>query len=73
MNTSANSPVLFDLRQTLEKNRLRGLWRMLAGYRLAYAGATFTLAISALSKTATLFLLRYFADVIGGDAQPLAA
>ncbi len=73
MNITANTPVLFDLRQTLEKNRLRGLWRMLSGYRLAYAGATVTLAISALAKTATLFLLRYFADVIGGDAQPLAA
>jgi ATP-binding cassette, subfamily B, bacterial len=73
MNITANTPVLFDLRQTLEKNRLRGLWRMLAGYRLAYAGATVTLAVSALAKTATLFLLRYFADVIGGDAQPLAA
>ncbi|MFO7585744.1 MAG: ABC transporter ATP-binding protein [Anaerolineales bacterium] len=73
MNITANTPVLFDLRQTQEKNRLRGLWRMLAGYRLAYAGATVTLAVSALAKTATLFLLRYFADVIGGDAQPLAA
>jgi ATP-binding cassette, subfamily B, bacterial len=73
MSITANTPVLFDLRQTLEKNRLRGLWRMLSGYRLAYAGATVTLAISALAKTATLFLLRYFADVIGGDAQPLAA
>jgi ATP-binding cassette, subfamily B, bacterial len=73
MNITANTPVLFDLRKTLEKNRLRGLWRMLSGYRLAYAGATFMLAVSALAKTATLFLLRYFADVIGGDAQPLAA
>jgi ATP-binding cassette, subfamily B, bacterial len=73
MNITANTPVLFDLRKTLEKNRLRGLWRMLSGYRLAYAGATVMLAVSALAKTATLFLLRYFADVIGGDAQPLAA
>lgn len=73
MNITANTPVLFDLRKTMEKNRLRGLWRMLSGYRLAYLGATVTLAVSALAKTATLFLLRYFADVIGGDAQPLAA
>jgi ATP-binding cassette, subfamily B, bacterial len=73
MNITANTPVLYDLRQTLEKNRLRGLWKILSGYRLAYLGATVTLAISALAKTATLFLLRYFADVIGGDAQPLAA
>jgi ATP-binding cassette subfamily B protein len=72
MNLTANPTRLFDLRQTMDKNRLVGLWRMLNGYHWAYAGATATLAISALAKTATLFLLRYFADIVGGDAQPLA-
>jgi len=73
MNTTAPTPLsLFDLRQTLTPNRLLGIWRILNGYHWTYAGATASLAISALAKTATLFLLRYFADIIGGDAQPLA-
>ncbi len=52
----------FDFRKTLQKNRLKGLWQMMSDYRLAYVGATFALAISALSKTLTYLLLRYFAD-----------
>jgi ATP-binding cassette, subfamily B, bacterial len=73
MNTTAPTPLsLFDIRQTLTPNRLLGIWRILNGYHWTYAGATASLAISALAKTATLFLLRYFADIIGGDAQPLA-
>jgi ATP-binding cassette subfamily B protein len=73
MNISATpSQPVFDLRQAQTKNRLLGVWRILSGYHWTYAGATATLAVSALAKTATLFLLRYFADLVGGDAEPLA-
>ena len=64
---------IFDLRQAQTKNRLVGVWRMLDGYHWTYAGATVSLAISALAKTATLFLLRYFADLISGNAEPLSS
>ena len=62
--TTTTKPALltFDFRNTLEKNRLKGLWRIMADYRLSYAGATAALAISALAKTFTYLLLRYFAD-----------
>jgi len=47
---------------------------MMTGYRLAYVAATFALAVSALAKTFTYLLLRYFADtalaqgkIVGGD------
>ncbi len=60
-----------DLRQTLSKYRLMGLWRMMRGFRGAYIGATVALAISAASKTATYILLRYFADMVAGEAQPV--
>lgn len=60
-----------DLRQTLSKYRLLGLWRMMRGFQWAYVGATVALAISATSKTATYLLLRYFADMVAGEAKPI--
>ena len=66
-----NEPLTFDFRKTIAKNRLKGLWMMMVDYRLPYIGATVALAISALSKTLTYLLLRYFADVLTGDALPL--
>jgi ATP-binding cassette subfamily B protein len=59
----AHEPALtFDFRPTLNANRLKGLWQMMSDYRLSYIAATFALAISALSKTFTYLLLRFFAD-----------
>jgi ABC-type bacteriocin/lantibiotic exporter with double-glycine peptidase domain len=64
----------FDFRNTLNKNRIKGLWSIMADYRLPYIGATAALAVSALSKTFTYLLLRFFVDdvlaqkkFIGGD------
>ncbi|MBI5296694.1 MAG: ABC transporter ATP-binding protein [Chloroflexi bacterium] len=56
------APLTFDFRTTLDKNRLKGLWRMMTDFHLSYAGATAALAVSALAKTFTYLLLRYFAD-----------
>ena len=61
----------FDFRKTISQNRLKGLWLMMEDYRWHYLGATAALAISALSKTLTYLLLRYFADLLTGDAAPL--
>src|SRR5262245_46415382 len=59
----AYEPALtFDFRKSIEENRLKGLWKMMVDYRLPYIGATAALAISALAKTFTYMLLRYFAD-----------
>jgi ATP-binding cassette, subfamily B, bacterial len=70
--TAHTHPDNFDIRTALHPNRLKGIWRMMTGYRLPYLGATIALAISALAKTATFLLLRYFADVVTGDAEPFA-
>lgn len=51
-----------NLKQTTSSNRLRGLWRMLTGFRTIYLGGVFMLAIAALAKTSTYLLLRSFAD-----------
>jgi len=66
--------ITFDFRNSLDENRLKGLWKMMVDYRTPYIGATLSLAVSALAKTYTYILLRYFADdiltqgkYIGGD------
>ena len=67
--------IQFDLRTTLSPNRLLGLWRMMAGFRLAYLGAIVTLGVATTAKTATAFLVRYLVDGVLGaghlETQPL--
>lgn len=66
MNSSSteNSPNLkiTDFRPALQKNRLKGLWKMMDGFHLPYFLATLSLAVSALARTGTFLLLRFFAD-----------
>ncbi len=52
----------YDLKNTVVRNRLLGLWRMMTGFRGYYIGATLALAVAALAKTSTYLLLRYFVD-----------
>lgn len=54
--------ITFDFRNSLDANRLKGLWKMMKDYRLSYMTATVALALSALAKTCTYLLLRIFAD-----------
>ncbi len=58
-----------DFKTTLSDNRLVGLWRLMRGYRLIYLGANLAIAASAVSKTLTYLLLRYFIDhtLVGTD------
>ncbi len=58
----SQTTVYFDFRKALSANKLKGIWRMMTGYKLAYTGATAALAISALARTSTYLLLGYFAD-----------
>jgi len=61
----------FDLRNTIHPNRLVGLWRLMTGFRLNYLGANLSLGVSAVAKTSTYLLLRYFVDhqLIARDSQ----
>jgi ATP-binding cassette subfamily B protein len=67
---SRTTDVNLDLRRALAKNRLVGLWRLMAGYQFTYLGATASLALAATCKTATYLLLRHFVDRILGQGQP---
>ena len=63
----------YDLKKAIAPNRIVGLWRMMAGFRLKYLGATVTLGIGAIAKTSTYMLLRYFVDnyVVGSGATSI--
>ena len=60
--TTLEPTLTFDFRKAIDKNHLKGIWKMMVDYRLPYFGATASLAVSALAKTFTYLLLRYFAD-----------
>src|SRR5512147_2302986 len=60
--TTVEPAITFDFRKAVDQNRLKGIWKMMEDYRLPYLGATASLAVSALAKTCTYLLLRYFAD-----------
>jgi ATP-binding cassette subfamily B protein len=65
-----NTPAAeYDFSKALTPNRITGLWRMMSGFRLEYAGATVSLAVAAASKTATFLLLRYFIDQVLSQAN----
>ena len=60
--TTLEPTLTFDFRKAIDKNHLRGIWKMMVDYRLPYLGATLSLAVSALAQTFMYLLLRYFAD-----------
>ena len=47
---------------TPSKNRIKGLWHLMAGFRLKYVGAALSLGVASISRTATYLLLRQFVD-----------
>jgi len=51
-----------NLSQTITKNRMVGLWRMMKGYRWLFIGATIALAIATISRTGIYLVLRRFID-----------
>ena len=62
MATLTHPSTYYDFRAAQNKNRLMGLWQMMTDYRLPYLGAVAALAVSAIAKTVTFLLLRYFVD-----------
>ncbi len=66
------STLNMDLKSSVSRNRLVGLWRIMAGYRLTYMVATVGQGFAALAKTATYFLLRYFVDTYLSGASNIA-
>ncbi len=61
--TLINTPT-YDLKDAITPNRLKGLWRLMTGFRLHYLGATVSQGLAAAGKTTTYLLLSYMADTL---------
>jgi ATP-binding cassette, subfamily B, bacterial len=48
----------------MSESRLQGLWGLLAGFRLTYAGAVVTLGVATAARTATFLLIGYLVDEV---------
>lgn len=57
----------FDLKSTLSKYRIVGIWRMLKGYQAIYIGAFICIGLAALAQTIFYYLLRYYTDNVLGQ------
>ncbi len=64
LSTSAPLPraTNYDLKQILQKSKLRSMWRLMTGYHSIYLTAALSTGIAALANTAVFLLLRYFID-----------
>jgi ATP-binding cassette, subfamily B, bacterial len=60
-------PATFDFKSAASDKRLRGLWRMMRGYRLIYTGALIFIGLGAVINTLTYVLLAYFIDEVLGQ------
>ena len=59
-----------DLKSTLSKRRIVGMWRMLTGYRAIFVGAFLSVGLAAVCQTVFYYLLAYFVDdVLGVEAM----
>ena len=67
MNTSLS----FDLKNTISKNRLLGLWRMMKGFRLLYLGALISIALGASARSFNYVVLRHVIDKVLPQEQRL--
>jgi ATP-binding cassette subfamily B protein len=58
-----------NLKETLSKNRLVGLWRLMKGYQGLYIAAAALLAVATIARTGISLILRRFVDdvIIGGN------
>lgn len=63
MQQSILYPAL-DLKQTLSRHRILGMWRLLRGFYWVYLGAILSLSLATLAKTLTYLLLQYFVDEV---------
>ena len=52
----------YNLKDAVTENRLRGLWRLMTGFRLSYLFAALSLGVATLARTSTFLLLAYFVD-----------
>jgi ABC-type multidrug transport system fused ATPase/permease subunit len=60
--TLTKSKPALDLKETVGIGRMRGIWRMMTGYRRAYLTAGVSLGVATAARTASLLIIQYFVD-----------
>ena len=68
--SGAATEMEFDFKNAVSDNRLIGLWHIMTGFRLRYMGATLSLGLMAIFRTASLFLLRFLIDDVLARDEP---
>jgi ATP-binding cassette subfamily B protein len=71
IHTPPISQPAYDHQQAVFTNRLQGLWHLMTGYRVHYGLAIVFQGVSAVSKMATLLVLRHFIDYVLVQPNPL--
>jgi ATP-binding cassette, subfamily B, bacterial len=56
-----------DLKSTVHKNRLVGLWRMMEGFRWLYAGALIAIVLGAFMRVYYYRVVQYVIDTVIGE------
>lgn len=59
----------FDVKSAVHKNRLVGLWRVLTGFRLLYAGAMIAIVLGAFMRVYYYRVVQYVIDVVVGEGR----
>jgi len=59
----------FDLKSAVHKNRLVGLWRVLAGFRLLYLGAMVAIVLGAFMRVYYYRVVQYVIDTVVGEGR----
>jgi len=68
MNQEIRVPTI-DMSNILQPSRLKGIWNLMAGFRVPYLGANLSLGLGAIFKTSTFLLLRYYTDQVIGKGS----
>ncbi len=72
LNPKLEQKLTLDLKTTLSRNRLVGLWQMLKGFRLLFVGALLAVMVSALARTYYYQVLRYVVDELLNGSESMS-
>ncbi len=68
--TTITANETIDLKHTVTDNRLKGLWRLMKGYRWTYLSAAVSLGVAATARTCLYLLLGFFIDHVLAASTP---
>ncbi len=61
----------FDIKEVITQNKALGIWRMMTGFHWFYVIAIVSVAIAAIGRAASYYLIGYFVDDVLGSDSPM--